>query len=286
GGGGYERNERSFVVISDTEDEDDEEEEEEDEDEDEEWLPGTAAAAKKRSTSTGRLVEGRGSVNGRGGINDGPRSKQTGRSSGGGSDNNNDRSSSGSAVSAASDMSVWSVGSNSSSSDHGGKVYGEGPALVWEKLESNTVVHLKGFLRQLGLHVSGKKEVLIDRLLAFRADGTTDSPPPASTLTSTSAAAPPSAPSATDSIADAVSCPTSGSSSSSRGESTAEGDGTEEGDGGGGVAPKRSTLRERLEARVRDREVARGAEALSSQRADGAKGLNNGGSSSGGSGDS
>lgn len=139
------------------------------------------------------------------------------------------------------------------------------------------MVHLKGFLRQLGLQVSGKKDVLIDRLRASREDGTTS--PAASTLTSTSA--PPSASSETDSIADDSSCPASGSRG---GGPAAEGDGTAEVDGGGGgVVKQGSTLRERLEARVREREATREAVALSSQRANDAAGLSNsgGGGSSG-----
>lgn len=133
------------------------------------------------------------------------------------------------------------------------------------------MVHLKGFLRQLGLQVSGKKDVLIDRLRASRGDGSTAPPPIGSTLSSTPVS--PSASSETDSITDDSSCPISGS----RGESTAVDDGTAEVDGGGGVARQGTTLRKRLEARVRDREAARAADALSSQRANDAKGLSNGG---------
>lgn len=73
-------------------------------------------------------------MNGRDDITDGPQSK-AGRFSGGGV-GASDRSSSGSAVSAASGKSVWSV---ASSSDNGGEARGEGPALDWEKLESFTV---------------------------------------------------------------------------------------------------------------------------------------------------
>lgn len=120
------------------------------------------------------------------------------------------------------------------------------------------MVHLKGFLRQLGLPVSGKKDVLIERLRASRGDAATSS----------------FASSETDLIEDAASCPTS----LSRG-STVEGGGAAEVSSGGGVAPQGLTLRERLEARVRDREAARQAEALpSSQRVDGAEGSKRGSS--------
>lgn len=170
----------------------------------------------------------------------------------------NDRASSGSAISATSEKSVWSIHSSPDDSQLDDERRSD---IDWESLERHTVVQLKELLRLKGLPVSGKKEILIERLrssrdetsVTFSSSSPTDSQP-----LSLSAARGGGACIGKEATAEEVQAD----------ESDAEGGEYASADGGRMAAPETQVpLRERLEARVRDRAAAQRVEVEAARRA-------------------
>eukprot|EP00752_Nemacystus_decipiens_P009306 g8317.t1 len=299
-GGAYEQGERSFIVVSDTEEDEEEDDDDDDDDDyddddddndddDEEWLPDALLASKKRSSSNSSAASGNGGEGGVRGRYDDPdgtagssggssrgRGKGGTRTSGGGG-GKSDRSSSGSVVSVGSAKSVWSVYSDGEQ--------GDWTAIEWDNLNSYTVAQLKEFLRHRLLPVSGKKEILVNRLLqAARDVGHLPQVPPSPAPTSPSGSdvsfslpgrGTPAAATAAASVGGDRSSRT-GEEGLSRevrdadpaattagGDKIASGRGVE-GEGGGrrpaaaatAAGQQQMSLKERLEARVQERDLA------------------------------
>lgn len=163
----------------------------------------------------------------------------------------NDRASCRSVVSIASEKSVWSV--NSSIADDEGNA-DRGPDIDWDNLDRHTVVQLKEFLRNKFLPVSGKKDILIERLRSAR-DETSETWSPSSPRHSK-----------TSPLSSVCGGDVNITKEATVGVGQAD-EGDEEGDvtassGGRVAAPETQlSLRERLQARARDRATAQKAEA-------------------------
>ncbi|CAB1107091.1 unnamed protein product [Ectocarpus sp. CCAP 1310/34] len=166
-GGEYEVGEQSFVIVSDDTDDDDDDDDDDsnsefdpvsDEDEDEEWLPGEESML-YCSASAAEAGGTKGSFAG----------------ADGGMAVKDERLSCGSAASSSSRITVLSVYSEAGEGTDGWS------GIDFDHLNSHTNAQLKDFLRRHNLPVSGKKEVLINRLVqAARDSGHLPQVPPSS----------------------------------------------------------------------------------------------------------
>ncbi|CAM9707422.1 unnamed protein product, partial [Ectocarpus sp. 13 AM-2016] len=170
--------EQSFAVVSDdTDDDDDDDSNSEfdpvsDEDEDEEWLPDSLLAHKKRSSSSSSTAPG---ATAAASAAEAGGTKGSFAGADGGSAVKDERLSCGSAASSSSRVSVLSVYSEDGEGTDGWS------GIDWDHLNFYTNLQLKDFLRRHRLPVSGKKEVLINRLVqAARDSGHLPQVPPSS----------------------------------------------------------------------------------------------------------
>ncbi|CAM9899190.1 unnamed protein product, partial [Ectocarpus fasciculatus] len=241
-----------------------------DEDEDEEWLPESLLAHKKRTSSSSSTAPGAAAAVSATSAAEAGATKGSSAGADGGSAFRDERLSCGSAASSSSGVTVLSVY---------GSEDGEGLD-VWtgidcDNLNSYTNAQLKDFLRRHHLPVSGKKEVLVNRLLqAARDSGHLPQVPPSSPAGSDfsfslpgldAPAAAHGGPEGNNEGAAAA----AGALERSIGEDGAGESAKEDATGGDSVGGEthpsvaavaagkpKTTLKERLEARVRDRDLA------------------------------